>query len=57
MLGGGQHDPAAASIATPVRWKKLDRDIDTVAKLTARIERLDAKILSAQAREQRQQIR
>jgi hypothetical protein len=48
-------DPAACNIGTPARWEKLDRDIATVAKLTRRIDRLDAQILAAEHREKRQQ--
>lgn len=50
MFGGA--DPAACNVNTRARWKKLDRDIAAVAKLTARIDKLHGRIRSAEYREQ-----
>ncbi|MCC9186692.1 hypothetical protein [Mycolicibacterium mageritense] len=54
IMFGGHPDPAACNIGSSSRWKKLDRDIAAVVKLTKRIERLDGRIASAEARERRQ---
>lgn len=44
-------DRAAANIANPSRWKALDASIVRAAKLQHRVNRLDGRIASSQARE------
>ncbi|WP_441964843.1 hypothetical protein [Mycolicibacterium houstonense] len=51
IMFDGPADRAAANLATPARWKKLDRDIAAVAKLSKRIDRLDWAIRAAEYRE------
>lgn len=51
IMFDGPADRAAANVATPSRWKKLDRDIAAVAKLSKRIDRLDSGIRAAEHRE------
>lgn len=51
IMFDGPADRAAANVATPSRWKKLDRDIAAVAKLSKRIDRLDWGIRAAEHRE------
>lgn len=50
---GGHQDPAMCTLGGRRRWEKLDRDIATVAELNRRIDALNGRIASADAREQR----
>ncbi|MUL48391.1 hypothetical protein FZI85_27760 [Mycobacterium sp. CBMA293] len=54
IMFDGPADRAAANVSTPARWKKLERDIAAVAKLSTRIQRLDYRIRDAEARERQQ---
>ncbi|MFL0243543.1 hypothetical protein [Mycobacterium sp. SMC-17] len=53
IMFDGPADRAAANVATRARWKKLDRDIAAVARLSRRITHLDYRIADADARERR----
>ncbi len=51
IIFDGPADRAAANVSTPSRWKKLDRDITKVVRLSNRINALGYRIADADHRE------